>query len=77
MGRDVRLYLDNSVDLILVGPSAFVGIIAVSAVIRMDKGRQTYKQEEGTDGECVKCRGEEPSIQVRWERLKGSDTWET
>jgi len=52
----------NSVHLILVGPSDFMGITAVSAVIRMDKERQTFKHEEETDGECVKCRGEEPNI---------------
>jgi len=30
MGRDIRLYLDNSVDLILVGHSAFRGMTAMS-----------------------------------------------
>jgi hypothetical protein len=39
-----------------------MGITALSAVIRMDKERQTYKQEDETDGECVKCKGEEQSI---------------
>ena len=28
----------------------------------MNKERQTYKNEDETDGECVKCRGEEHSI---------------
>jgi hypothetical protein len=54
--------LDNSVDLILVGPSAFMGITALSAVIRMDKERKTYKHEDETDGDCLKRRDEEQSI---------------
>jgi len=56
------LYLENSVDLILAGPSVFTGISALSTVIKMNKERQTYKNEDETDGECVKCRGEEHSI---------------
>jgi hypothetical protein len=54
--------LDNFFDLILVGLSAFMGITALSAVIRMDKDRQICKQEDETDGECVECRGKEHSI---------------
>ena len=61
-GRDIRFYLDNSFELILVGVSAFIEITALSAVIRMDKERQTYKQEDETDGKCVKCKGEEQSM---------------
>jgi hypothetical protein len=78
MVRDMRLYLHNSVDLIHGVPSAFMWINALLALIRMDKVRQTYKRENETDGECVKRRGElTRRTQVRWERLKGSDTWET
>jgi hypothetical protein len=54
MGRNKPLYLDNSIDMILV-----VRITALSAVMRMDKERQTYKHEDETDGEFLKRRGEE------------------
>lgn len=57
MGRNKPLYLDNSIDMILV-----VRITALSAVMRMDKERRTYKHEDETDGEFFKRRGEENTI---------------